>query len=398
MVVFMASVETKEDYVKNGKDSGKIVTTFSIVSLLNDIGFHMISPVWPLFVTSFLGADMTMLGLIDGLGDALVSISQAVSGYVSDRIRKRKIFIWTGYLFGSISRVGYALSSSWPQLIPFKILDRTGKIRGAPRDAIVADVSTRENRGRNFGLLRAMDNLGAVCGVIITVFLFSLLGYQELFLLAAAPSLIGVVLILILIKERRTKGIYEGLSLRDITPNLKLFMLLSSIFALGFFSYSFLLVYCEQFTEEFGFQMASIPLFFLISTVTASLMSMPFGVFADKLKRKTVLIAAYVLFGLMCLVSIFVQSFLWLVVVFILYGLHKAALDPVQRTFVSELSPIKYRASTIGAFQMIIGLCALPASIIAGLLIDHLGFHASFYFSLGLTIISVLLLFFVKER
>ena len=165
--------------IKNGKDSKKIVATFSIASLLNDIGFHMISPVWPLFVTSFLGADMTILGLIDGSGDALVSISQAVSGYVSDRIRKRKIFIWTGYLFGSISRVGYALSLSWPQLIPFKILDRTGKIRGAPRDAIVADVSTRENRGRNFGLLRAMDNLGAVCGVIITVFLFGLLGYQN---------------------------------------------------------------------------------------------------------------------------------------------------------------------------------------------------------------------------
>ncbi len=384
--------------MNNEKDSKKILATFSIASFLNDIGFHMISPVWPLFVTSFLGANMSVLGLIDGLGDALVSISQAVSGYVSDRIRKRKIFIWTGYVFGSVSRIGYALSSSWQHLIPFKILDRTGKIRGAPRDAIVADVSTKKNRGRNFGLLRAMDNLGAVCGVVTTIFLFSLLGYQKLFLLAAVPSMIGVALILVLIKERKTKGIYKGLSLKEITRDLKLFILLSSIFALGFFSYSFLLVYSERFAEEFGFQITFIPVFFLISTITASLMSLPFGKLADKLTRKTVLTISYLLFGLTCLESILVQSFLGLVFVFVLYGLHKAAIDPVQRTFVSELCPVKYRASTIGAFQMIVGLFALPASVIAGLLIDNFGFHAPFYFSLGLTAISVLLMFFVKER
>jgi len=141
-----------------------------------------------------------------------------------------------------------------------------------------------------------------------------------------------------------------------------------------------------------------IPIFFLICTVTASLMSLPFGKLADRLKRKSVLILSYSLFGLMCFMSILVQSFLGLVFVFVLYGLHKAAIDPVQRTFISELSPVKYRASTLGAFQMIIGLCALPASIIAGLLIDNFSFHAPFYFSLGLTIVSIILMFFVKER
>lgn len=127
-------------------------------------------------------------------------------------------------------------------------------------------------------------------------------------------------------------------------------------------------------------------------------MSLPFGKLADKLTRKTVLTISYLLFGLTCLGSILVQSFLGLVFVFVLYGLHKAAIDPVQRTFVSELCPVKYRASTIGAFQMLVGLCALPASVIAGLLIDNFGFHAPFYFSLGLTAISVLLMFFVKEK
>ena len=212
----------------------RFMAVFSSASFLNDFGSDMICPVWPLFVTSFLGANVAVLGLIDGIGDAVVSVSQAGSGYLSDRLRKRKVFIWTGYLVGSLSRVGYALSTIWQALFPFKILDIFGKIRGAPRDAIVADISTRENRGRNFGLLRTMDNLGAI--------------------------------------------------------------------------------------------------------------------------------------------------------------------QPVQRTFVSELSPIEYRASMLGAFQMTIGLCALPASFIASLLWVSFGKFVPFYFSLGLTILATVLILFVKEQ
>ena len=167
----------------NQKETKKTIRTFALASFLNDLGSDMIYPIWPLFVTSVLGTPMSALGFIDGLGEAIVSISQAVSGYISDRIRKRKIFVWTGYLFGSLSRVGYAISSVWQHLIPFRILDRAGKIRSAPRDAIIADISTKENRGKNFGLLRAMDNLGAVCGIIVCILFFGLLGYRNLFLI-----------------------------------------------------------------------------------------------------------------------------------------------------------------------------------------------------------------------
>jgi MFS family permease len=146
---------------ENEGQTRKTVRTFAIASFLNDMGSDIIYPVWPLFVTQVLKADMAALGLLDGLGEALVSLSQAASGYLSDRIRKRKVFIWVGYLCGALSRFGYAAASVWQHLIPFRVLDRAGKMRGAPRDALVADVSTDENRGRHFGLLRAMDNLGA---------------------------------------------------------------------------------------------------------------------------------------------------------------------------------------------------------------------------------------------
>jgi len=314
---------------------------FSSASFLNDFGSDMIYPIWPLFVTSFLRADMAVLGLIDGLGDAVVSMSQAGSGYLSDRLGQRKIFIWTGYLFGSLSRVGYAFSTIWQPLIPFRVLDRFGKVRGAPRDAIVADISTRETRGRNFGLLRAMDNLGGVCGIIACILLFTYLGYRNLFLLASIPSLVSTLLILTFIRDRKTQKIHRGISLKDLTLNLKLFLLLSALFALGSFSYSFLLVYAG----EFGFETAHIPVLYLVFTAVASLMSLPFGKLADKLSRKAVLILSYFLWGLTCLGFIHIKSYTGIVLLFVLYGLHYAAIEPVQRAFVSELSPTKYRAT-----------------------------------------------------
>ena len=112
----------------NQREAKKTVRTFALASFLNDLGSDMIYPVWPLFVTTVLGANMAVLGFIDGLGEALVSISQAVSGYISDRIKKRKIFVWIGYLCAAISRIGYAFSTVWQQVIPFKILLILSKI------------------------------------------------------------------------------------------------------------------------------------------------------------------------------------------------------------------------------------------------------------------------------
>ncbi|OGD36601.1 MAG: hypothetical protein A2V45_00890 [Candidatus Aminicenantes bacterium RBG_19FT_COMBO_58_17] len=382
--------------MKEGEDQAKkTVRVFAAASFLNDLGSDIIYPVWPLFVTEILGANMAVLGFLDGLGEALVSLSQAASGYVSDRIKRRKIFIWTGYLCGSLSRAGYALSGLWPQLIPFRILDRVGKIRSAPRDALIADATTEENRGRTFGLLRTMDNLGAVCGILLCMVLLPLLGYRLLFALAALPSLAGALLILLMIREDKGSGrkIFKGLSFRDIGPSLRLYMLLSGLFALGAFSYSFLLIYAKR----FGFKTAFIPVLYLTFTATTSLLSLPFGRLSDRIGRKRVLILSFLFWAAVCVGVLTVRRLLFLPLIFVLYGAHKAALDPVQKTLVCELSPLSFRASCLGGFQMVIGLCALPASLMAGWLWEHAGLFAPFYLSLGLTAVAAFLLLFVKE-
>ncbi len=385
--------EIKKD--TEAKENKKTVRIFASASFFNDLGSDIIYPIWPLFVTTVLGANMAVLGFLDGLGEALVSVSQAVAGYISDRIKKRKVFVWTGYLLGSASRVGYAFSSVWQNLIPFRILDRAGKIRSAPRDAIIADISTAENRGANFGFLRAADNLGAVCGIVICLLLFNLIGYRNLFLLAAIPSAVGALLVIFLIKEKKgEKGIYKGLTLRDIDGNFRLFLLLSSFFALGSFSYSFLLIYAKT----LGFKTSFIPALYLIFTAVAFVVSIPFGKLSDKIGRKSVLLISFFLWGFVCLNCIFFRSYWTIFPAFVLYGAHKGAIEPVQKAFVSELAPERYRAGSLGAFQMVTGLCALPASLFAGILWDRIGMEVPFYLSLILTAIAAIMLFFVREK
>lgn len=378
------------------KETKKTIRTFALASFLNDMGSDMIYPIWPLFVTTVLGANMAVLGFIDGLGDALVSVSQAASGYLSDRIRKRKVFVWLGYFFGALSRIGYAFTPTWQQLIPFRVLDRAGKMRGAPRDAIIADVSSDKDRGRNFGILRAMDNFGAVCGIIICMLFVSKLGYRNLFLLAAIPSAIGALMIFFVVKEKETSGtkVFKGFSLKSIDFNFGLFLCLSAFFALGSFSYSFLLV----FAGKAGFSPVFVPVLYLIFTVFAALFSFPFGKLADRIGRKKVLFISFIFWMAVCLIFILNRSYPAIILGFVLYGLHKAALEPVQKTIVSELAPKEYRASSLGAFQMVVGLCALPASFAAGLLWDKIGIFSPFYLSIGLTIVAIALLMLVKER
>jgi MFS family permease len=382
--------------IMDRSQSRRTVTVFALASFLNDLGSDMIYPIWPMFITTGLGASMSVLGFLDGLGDALVSISQAASGYLSDRIRKRKVFVWLGYLLGSGSRIGYAVSGTWQHVIPFRVLDRAGKMRGAPRDAMIADVSSRANRGTHFGVLRAMDNLGAVCGILVCIALFGVLGYRSLFLLAAIPSAVGAILVVLFIREREPADnrIYKGISFSDLDRNFRLFLFLSAVFSLGSFSYSFLLMYAHQ----LGFRLGFLPVLYLVFTAVASLVSLPFGRFADRAGRRIVLLMSFLFWGLVCVCLLLVRNREGVVVAFVLYGLHKGAIEPVQKAFVSELAPRAYRASSLGGFQMVVGLCALPSSLLAGILWDGIGAFVPLYVSIGLTTIACVLLLFVKEK
>lgn len=376
-------------------ESKKTIKIFSLSSFFNDLGSEMAYPILPLFMKEVLKANMSAIGIVDGLADTIVSISQAFSGFISDRLKKRKIFIWIGYIISGISRFGYALSRNWPTLALFRALNNVGKIREAPRDAMIADYSYNNNRANNFGILRMMDNLGAVLGIVICILLFKYLGYRKIFLMAAIPSLLSAFLVLFFIKEK--SHLYsqdnKNFQLGNLSKLYKKFLLISIIFALGSFSYSFLLI----FAKEIGFQEAFVPVLYLLFIGTTSLSSVPFGKLADKIGRKKVLMISYFLWALVCFIFISIKNYWVLIIAFLLYGLQQGSLEPAQRAFVSEISPSAYRASGLGIYKMSVGLCALPSSFIAGLLWDKYNKFIPFYWGLILTVMAIILLFFTKE-
>lgn len=356
----------------------------------------MIFSVWPLFLTQTLGASMSVVGMIDGLGDAFVSISQAVSGYWSDRLRKRKVFVWIGYLLGAVSRIGYALAPAWQWVIPFRVLDRSGKMRGAPRDAIIGEMTNRSNRGRSFGILRALDNGGAVCGILIALYLIHRIDLRTMFLIAAIPSILASLLIITRIKEKKAAGaaIHTGIRLKDVSPQFRLYVVLSAIFTLGGFSYSFLMIAAQQ----NGFPAAALPLLYLLFTFLAAVLSIPMGTLTDVWGRKTMLLLSYLCWAAVCVLMLTHDSIATSVLAFALYGLHLSALEPSYKSLATELAPKKHLASALGGYQMIIGLMSFPASFLAGVLWDGVGMHAAFILSLTLTVVAAGLLGLLKTQ
>ena len=377
--------------------NNKTLRVFSAASFLNDLGSDIIYPLWPLFVTSLPGANVVVLGLIDGLGDALVSISQAAAGFVSDRIRKRKVFVWTGYVLGGLSRAGYALSPSWQWLVPFRIVDRGGKMRDTPRDVILVDATTDGDRGNDFGILRTFDNLGAVCGIAIAMIFVGTLGFRRLFLLAAIPSLIGAALVYRYVRDPAPseKKIFKGFSIEKTSPQFKLLLVANAFFALGAFSYSFLLL----FANRFGVPTVFIPALYLLFTLVASLTSLMFGRLSDKLKsRKDVMLISFMLWMMVCLTLIVSHNVWAIIFAFAVYGLHRGSLDTVQNVYVAEMAPAEFKASSLGLFQLVTGVSAFPASLAAGILWSSIGAAATFTLSLGLAAVAAVLLVFVKKQ
>jgi len=380
----------------NDKDKKKIFV-FALASFLHDIGSNISHTILPFFITETLKANMDILGIISGFEDFFYYFVQAVSGFFSDKLKKRKFFIWLGYALSGISKIGFAISSIWQQVLGFVILDRTGKMRDAPRDAFVSELSEKKERGRNFGIIDAADNLGAVIGIILCFILLSYLSYRSLFVIASIPSLFASLLVYTAVKEikikKKKKEEKKKIKLK-INKNTKIVMLASALFNLGFFSYSFLLI----FAKDFGFETSIAPLFMLLFTLATSISSIPFGRLSDKIGRKKVLAIAYSLWIFSCMGFILANQNFEIPLLFIVYGLVLGAKTPIEPAFVSEISEPELKATTIGIFGMINGFCLLIASTIAGILWSSFGKTTPFAFSIPLAIASLIVLSFAKEK
>ncbi len=386
------SISTEDEIERNPAH------VFGAASFLNDTGSDMIAPIWPTFLTTQLGLSPGQVQMVDGLALMITSLSKLGAGYASDRTGKRKAFITLGYAMSSLARIGFVLATlgyQFFQIVLWKSMDRLGKIRGPPRDAIVAGHSTEKNRGRAFGVLRALDTAGAVLGTIITFLLFQYIGYNGIILLAVIPSLGSVIIVSVFIKEKRGKDIFKGVNFRGLDNNLKVFLAASVLLSLATFSYSLLIL----FSVDYGYSVPQQALLYLLFTVVYAVTAYPFGRLSDRVGRKPILVTAFLFLILTSLWAyFFVFDMFTIIPLFIFFGLMNGALDPVQTSFVSDLVEEERRASIIGAFQMAVGISAFPAGIIIGYLWDSINPLAAFQYSIVLTFFALVLLLLIRTK
>ncbi len=365
-----------------------------LVSLLADISSEMIYPILPLFLTETLRAPAAVVGLIEGIAVGASTAIGGISGWLSDRIGRRKPVAFAGYLLTAITRPMIAGAQVWQVVLAARFAERFGKgIRTAPRDALLAESSAEVHRGRAFGFERAMDSAGAVIGPLVALVLvgWAGLGARSIFLISAIPATVAALLILT-VPERRScvaKTVKLSLSLAATTPEYKRLLLVTGVFGLANSANAFLILRSGQLGLDHKWTILAYTLY----NAVASLASLPAGAASDRFGRRNVLIIGFGIYAV-SYAGFGAASAGWLVwPLFALYGLFPALTDGVGKAMAVDTAGKAGRATAIGIYSMVMGLTQIAASYVGGLLWDNVNSQATFYFGASLAALAGLLLF-----
>lgn len=379
------------------------VWLLGVVSLLNDVASEAIYPLLPFFLTTVLGATAVSLGLIEGAADAISSILKIISGRLSDRWRRRKPIVIFGYSLSGIARPFISVATSWWFVFALRFIDRIGKgIRGAPRDAMLADFAERTNRGKVYGFHRAMDHSGAVIGPLLaTAFLLAYPNrYRTLFALTAIPGIATVVL-LMWVKERKANlkvgttdetdshGRSAGLQVGSLPSPLKRYLFVLSVFTLGNSADAFLLL---RLTEVAGGPQL-IPLFWSMLHVVKMSAALVGGSASDRFGRRPLIAAGWIVYAIVY-AAFAVSTSMWaLVTWFVIYGVYYGCVEGSERALVADFASPDARGTAFGIYNAVAGIGALASSVLFGFIWNAFGAPVAFASGAALALVAVLLLF-----
>ncbi|MCD6290136.1 MAG: MFS transporter [Anaerolineae bacterium] len=367
------------------------VFVLGLVSFLNDMSSEMTLTLLPLFLANVLGVRTSVIGLIEGLAEATASLMKVGSGWWSDRIGQRKWLAFAGYALSALSKPFLAIANNWGTVLAVRWTDRVGKgIRTSPRDALLADSTPVETRGRAFGWHRAADTGGAVVGLALAAWIIAATQrsaleltretYRTIVLIGIIPGLLAVLLLGLFVKDvRRSKtGAGRKVILRASGFPRPFYMLLGvlALFTLGNSSDAFLLLRAQT----VGLNVLHLTLMLVAFNLLYSLISMPAGELSDQLGRRRVILMGWGLYALVYLGFALANGAWQIVALYVLYGLYYGATEGVARALVADLVPGGQRATAYGLYHAVVGLMAFPASLVAGLLWQTWGPSAPFYF------------------
>ena len=375
-------------------------------SLFTDAATEMIYPLLPVYLARVLGAGAFSLGVIEGVAEAVNSVLKVASGWASDRWTRRRPIVIGGYALSSAARPLIALTTSWPQVLLIRALDRTGKgIRGAPRDVMLAQFATATGRGRIFGFHRAMDHTGAIVGPLIaTLVLFLAPGeYRLLFGLTLIPGAVAVAL-LFLVPEPRQSPIpnprLPGERVLRSSPagwlprRLLAFFAVLLVFSLGNSADAFLLL---RLSEMLG-SATYIPLLWAGLHVVKAALSTWGGALSDRLGRRRVIVCGWIIYAVVYLGFATARDVQTLIAWFLVYGAYFAFTEGAEKAFVADLTPANRQGMAFGLYNATLGIGALTASVVFGFLYERLGASVAFGTGAALAALAaVLLLLLVRE-
>ena len=371
------------------------IWVLGLVSMMMDISSEMVHSLLPLFMVGTLGASAALVGLVEGLAEATALIVKVFSGALSDYLGRRKGLAVFGYALGALTKPLFAIAPGMGMVLTARLLDRVGKgVRGAPRDALVADIAPPEQRGAAFGLRQSLDTVGAFLGPLLAVGLMLLWAgdFRAVFWVAVLPGLLAVALLVLGVREPPPRSTGEPrrnpisrANLRRLGARYWQVVALGAVFTLARFSEAFLVLRAQQ----GGMAVALVPLVLVAMNLVYAASAYPFGALSDRMDRRVLLAL-----GLAVLIAadlVLASSNHWSVVLagVALWGVHMGLTQGLLAALVADTAPADLRGTAFGMFNLVSGLAMLLASVVAGLLWDRLGAPATFVAGAGFCVLAL---------
>jgi len=398
-------LESESDNKKGGRWLNRNVAAMGFTSLFSDASHEMATSILAQFLTIELHGSAGVLGLIEGLADFSSSFIKTYSGWLSDKLGRRKPLATLGYTLTGIFISFFAFAYNALQVLFYRTVGWIGRgIREPPRDALLADSVKPENYGHAFGFHRMMDTLGAIVGPSIAFILLPIIGFRSVFLVALLPGILAILVFALFTKERVCKQKTEKRKLlgdiRGLPDTFKHYLLAVGIFGVGNFANTFLtLKATEALTPSLGVMVASsISAFlYMLLNVGAAIFAYIFGALGDRFSKRKLLALGYLIFGIYCIGFILASPNIWIyALLFLLAGVETGAIDATERSYAAELLQENRKGTGFGLLSTVNGIGDFTSSVTAGILWTSISASASFAFGAALAVAATAILIIRK--